>query len=322
MSVELEFRAALREALDEELARDERVILFGEDVAVAGGVFAVTPGLFEKHGAARVFDTPISELAMTGAAYGAAITGLRPVLEIMFGDFLALSMDSLINQATKYSFLTGGRQGVPLVIRSVVGAGGRFGAIHSQMPVSWLMGIPGLKIVAPSTPADAKGLLKGAIRDENPVVFFEHKRLYSIKGEVGGDEAFELGRAAVVREGRDVTLVSAMKGVHDCLAAAELLEAEGVSAEVIDLRTLRPLDAATVLQSVIKTNRIAVVEEGPLTGGWAGEVIAVVTEHGLGDLDDAWRIATANSPIPYSPPLEDAFLPGPERIAAEVLARP
>ncbi|TMK25026.1 MAG: alpha-ketoacid dehydrogenase subunit beta [Actinobacteria bacterium] len=322
MSVELEFRAALREALDEELARDERVILFGEDVAVAGGVFAVTPGLFEKHGPARVFDTPISELAMTGAAYGAAITGLRPVLEIMFGDFLALSMDSLINQATKYSFLTGGRQGVPLVIRSVVGAGGRFGAIHSQMPVSWLMGIPGLKIVAPSTPADAKGLLKGAIRDENPVVFFEHKRLYSIKGEVGGDEAFELGRAAVVREGRDVTLVSAMKGVHDCLAAAELLEAEGVSAEVIDLRTLRPLDAATVLQSVIKTNRIAVVEEGPLTGGWAGEVIAVVTEHGLGDLDDAWRIATANSPIPYSPPLEDAFLPGPERIAAEVLARP
>ena len=322
MSVELEFRAALREALDEELARDERVILFGEDVAVAGGVFAVTPGLFEKHGPARVFDTPISELAMTGAAYGAAITGLRPVLEIMFGDFLALSMDSLINQATKYSFLTGGRQGVPLVIRSVVGAGGRFGAIHSQMPVSWLMGIPGLKIVAPSTPADAKGLLKGAIRDENPVVFFEHKRLYSLKGEVGGDEAFELGRAAVVREGRDVTLVSAMKGVHDCLAAAELLEAEGVSAEVIDLRTLRPLDAATVLQSVIKTNRIAVVEEGPLTGGWAGEVIAVVTEHGLGDLDDAWRIATANSPIPYSPPLEDAFLPGPERIAAEVLARP
>jgi pyruvate/2-oxoglutarate/acetoin dehydrogenase E1 component len=322
VSVELEFRAALREALDEELARDERVILFGEDVAVAGGVFAVTPGLFEKHGPARVFDTPISELAMTGAAYGAAITGLRPVLEIMFGDFLALSMDSLINQATKYSFLTGGRQGVPLVIRSVVGAGGRFGAIHSQMPVSWLMGIPGLKIVAPSTPADAKGLLKGAIRDENPVVFFEHKRLYSIKGEVGGDEAFDLGRAAVVREGRDVTLVSAMKGVHDCLAAAELLEAEGVSAEVIDLRTLRPLDAATVLQSVIKTNRIAVVEEGPLTGGWAGEVIAVVTEHGLGDLDDAWRIATANSPIPYSPPLEDAFLPGPERIAAEVLARP
>ena len=180
---EIEFREAIRDALDEELARDERVIFFGEDVAIAGGVFAATPGLYEKYGASRVFDTPISELAMTGAAYGAAVTGLRPVLEIMFGDFLALSMDSLINQATKYHFLTEGRYGVPLVIRSVVGAGGRFGAIHSQMPVSWLMGIPGLKIAAPATPADAKGLLKAAIRDENPVVFFEHKRLYSLKGE-------------------------------------------------------------------------------------------------------------------------------------------
>ena len=175
------------------------MILFGEDVALAGGVFAVTPGLYEKHGPTRVFDTPISELAMTGAAYGAAITGLRPVLEIMFGDFLALSMDSLINQATKYWFLTGGRQSVPLVIRSVVGAGGRFGAIHSQMPVSWLMGIPGLKIVAPATPADAKGLLKAAIRDENPVVFFEHKRLYSLKGEVDGDDRPARPRAVVAR---------------------------------------------------------------------------------------------------------------------------
>ncbi len=319
---ELAFREAVRQALDEELERDERVIFFGEDVAIAGGVFAVTPGLHEKHGAARVFDTPISELALTGAAYGAAITGLRPVLEIMFGDFLALSMDSLINQATKYWFLTGGRQSVPLVIRSVVGAGGRFGAIHSQMPVSWLMGIPGLKIVAPATPADAKGLLKAAIRDENPVVFFEHKRLYSLTGESGGDEPIPLGSARVVREGADVTLVSAMKGVHDCLAAADALAESGVDAEVIDLRTLRPLDVDTVIASVGKTNRVAVVEEGPLTGGWAGEVLALVTEHSLGDLDDAWRIATSNSPIPYSPPLEDAFLPGPERIAREVLERP
>ena len=319
---EIEFRQAIRDALDEELARDERVIFFGEDVAIAGGVFAATPGLYEKYGPSRVFDTPISELAMTGAAYGAAVTGMRPVLEIMFGDFLALSMDSLINQATKYHFLTEGRYGVPLVIRSVVGAGGRFGAIHSQMPVSWLMGIPALKIVAPATPADAKGLLKASIRDDNPVVFVEHKRLYSIKGDVESDEPLALGRAHIVRVGDDVTLVSAMKGVHDCLAAAEILEAEGVSAEVIDLRTLRPLDFATVVVSVEKTNRIAVVEEGPLTGGWAGELLALVTEHALGDLDDAWRITTANSPIPYSPPLEDAFLPGPDRIAAEVLARP
>lgn len=319
-AAEIDFREALRQALDEELERDERVILFGEDVAVAGGVFAVTPGLYEKYGSKRVFDTPISELAMTGAAYGAAITGLRPVLEIMFGDFLALSMDSVINQMTKYRFLTEGRYGCPVVIRSVVGAGGRFGAIHSQMPASWLMGITGLKIVTPATPADAKGLLKAAIRDDNPVVFLEHKRLYGVKGEVG-TEPVPLGSAQVVREGADVTLVSAMKGVHDCLEAAERLAVEGVSAEVVDLRTLRPLDVETVMTSVVKTNRVAVVEEGPLTGGWAGEVLARVTEVGLGDLDDAWRIATPNSPIPYSPPLEDAFLPGPERIVAEVLAR-
>jgi acetoin:2,6-dichlorophenolindophenol oxidoreductase subunit beta len=320
-TADVEFRDAIRQALDEELERDERVIFYGEDVAVAGGVFAVTPGLHKKYGPRRVFDTPISELAITGAAYGAAITGLRPVVEIMFGDFLALSMDSLINQATKYWFLSGGRQSVPLVIRSVVGAGGRFGAIHSQMPVSWLMGIPGLKIVAPSTPSDARLLLKAAIRDENPVVFFEHKRLYSIKGELEDGEPERLGRARVVREGRDVTLVTAMKGVYDCLAAAEQLAAAGREAEVVDLRTIRPIDLDTILASVAKTNRIAVVEEGPLTGGWAGEVLALVTEHGLGDLDDAWRIATSDSPIPYSPPLEDAFLPGADRIVREVLAR-
>jgi pyruvate/2-oxoglutarate/acetoin dehydrogenase E1 component len=320
---ELEVREAIRQALDEELERDERVIFFGEDVAVAGGVFAVTPGLHEKYGASRVFDTPISELAMTGAAYGASITGSRPVLEIMFGDFLALSMDVLINQATKYWFLSGGRQSCPLVIRSVVGAGGRFGAIHSQTPVPWLMGITGLKLVAPSNPADAKGLLKAAIRDENPVIFFEHKRLYPLKGDVpSGDVTVPLGKANVIRSGGDVTLVSAMKGVHDSLAAAELLAQQGVQAEVIDLRTIRPVDIETLLTSVQKTNRIAIVEEGPLTGGWASEVLALVTEHGLGDLDDAWRITTANSPIPYSPPLEDAFLPSPERIAHEVLTRP
>jgi pyruvate/2-oxoglutarate/acetoin dehydrogenase E1 component len=319
---EIDFREAVRAALDEELEHDERVILFGEDVAIAGGVFATTPGLHEKYGQDRVFDTPISELAMTGAAYGAALTGKRPVLEIMFGDFLALSMDSLINQATKYWFLSGERYGCPLTIRSVVGAGGRFGAIHSQMPVSWLMGITGLKIVAPSTPADAKGLLKAAIRDDNPVIFFEHKRLYQVKGEVNGGGPGELGRAQVVRQGDDVTLVSAMKGVGDCLEASERLAAQGVSAEVIDLRTLRPLDLDTVMQSVVRTNRIAVVEEGPLTGGWAGEVLARVVEEGLGDLDDAWRITTDNTPIPYSPPLEDAFLPGADRIVREVTARP
>jgi acetoin:2,6-dichlorophenolindophenol oxidoreductase subunit beta len=314
------FRTAVRDALDEELAGDERVIFFGEDVAVAGGVFATTTGLYEKYGADRVFDTPISELALAGAAFGSAVNGLRPVIEIMFGDFLTLAMDMLVNQASKYWFLTQEQVSVPLVIRSVVGAGGRFGAIHSQMPASWFMGVPGLKVVAPSTPADAKALLKAAIRDDNPVLFFEHKRLYGLEGEVNG-AAGRLGEAAVVREGRDVTLVSAMKGVHDALEAAERLEQERVAAEVIDLRTLRPIDTETVLASVRKTNRIAVVEEGPLTGGWAGEVLASVTEQALGHLDDAWRIATPNTPIPYSPPLEDAFLPGADRIVSEILGR-
>jgi pyruvate/2-oxoglutarate/acetoin dehydrogenase E1 component len=320
MTSTMDFRSAVREALDEELSADDRVIFFGEDVAVAGGVFAVTGGLQEKHGPERVFDTPISELALAGAAFGAAITGLRPVVEIMFGDFLTLVMDSLVNQATKYWFLSGEQVPVPMVVRSVVGGGGRFGAIHSQVPVSWFMGVPGLKIVAPATPADAKGLLRSAIQDDNPVLFFEHKRLYGLTGEVDG-EPVPLGKARVAREGTDVTIVSAMNGVHESLKAADLLAADGLEAEVIDLRTLRPLDIPTVLGSVAKTSRVVIVEEGPLTGGWAGEVLARVTEEGLGDLDDAWRIATAESPIPYSPPLEDAFLPSAERIAREVRAR-
>jgi pyruvate/2-oxoglutarate/acetoin dehydrogenase E1 component len=317
-----EFRKAIKEALDEELERDGRVVFFGEDVAVNGGVFAATPGLYERYGPERVFDTPISELALAGAAYGSAICGLRPVLEIMFGDFLPLVMDMLVNQATKSWYLTGGEVPVPLVVRGAYGAGGRFGAIHSQTPIAWLTSVTGLKIVTPSTPADAKGLLKAAIRDDNPVVFLEHKRLYSIKGDIPeGDHVVPLGRAHVMREGRDVTVVAAAKSVHDALAAADALGGAGVSAEVIDLRTVRPVDWETIVGSVEKTNRLCVVEEGPLTGGWAGEVVALVTEHALGDLDDAWRIATADHPVPYSPLLEDAFLPGAELIAAEILAR-
>ena len=316
----MDFRSAVREALDEALAADERVILFGEDVAVAGGVFAVTPGLYEKYGAERVFDTPISELALAGAAFGSAVNGLRPVIEIMFGDFLPLVMDSVVNQMSKYWFLTGGEISVPVVIRSVVGAGGRFGAIHSQMPASWFMGVPGVKIVAPAFPADAKALLRAAIDDDNPVLFFEHKRLYGLEGEVNGAPA-RIGEAAIVREGRHVTLVSAMRGVHECLAAAERLAADGIDAEVVDLRTLRPLDGDTILASLEKTTRVVVVEEGPLTGGWGGEVLAVVAERGLGDVDDMWRITTPDTPVPYSPPLEDAHLPGADRIVAEVSRR-
>lgn len=317
----LEFREAIRQALDEELEHDQRVVFFGEDVAIAGGVFAATPGLYEKYGPARVFDTPISELALTGAAFGSAVCGLRPVIEIMFGDFLTLAMDSLVNQSAKYFYISAEQASVPLVVRAAVGAGGRFGAIHSQSPGNWFQNVPGLKIVAPSCPADAKGLLKAAIRDDNPVLFLEHKRLYSVKQELAADQTLALGAAHVVREGRDVTLVSVMKGVSDCLEAAELLSAAGIEAEVIDLRTLRPLDGETVLRSLAKTNRLVAVEEGPLTGGWAGEVLAIAAEHGLHDIDDVWRLATADHPIPFSPPLEDAFLPSAASIAASVTAR-
>jgi pyruvate/2-oxoglutarate/acetoin dehydrogenase E1 component len=316
----VEFRVAVRDALDEELARDERVILFGEDIAAAGGVFVTTPGLSEKYGDERVFDTPISELALIGAAYGSAVCGKRPVIEIMFGDFLPLVMDGVINQATKYWYLSNEQGSVPLVILSVIGAGGRFGAIHSQTPVGWFHSVPGLKIACPSTPSDAKSLLKDAIRDDNPVLFLEHKRLRGLKGEID-EEPLPFVKAPIARAGSDLTIVSAMKGLHDSLAAADALARDGIDCEVIDLRTIKPLDIETVIASVERTTRLLVVEEGPLTGGWAGEVMALVTEHALGSLDDAWRLATADTPIPYSPPLEDAFLPGPEAIIQSVKER-
>jgi acetoin:2,6-dichlorophenolindophenol oxidoreductase subunit beta len=315
---ELEFRRAIRDALDEELARDASVIFFGEDVAKAGGVFAVTPGLWEKY-PDRVIDTPISELALAGAAFGSAVCGKRPIFEIMFGDFLPLAMDSLVNQSAKYWYISNEQASVPLVVRSAIGAGGRFGAIHSQTPISWFLGVPGLKIVGPATPADAKGLLKSAIRDPNPVLFLEHKRLYSIRGEVNGDVA-PLGKGALLRKGDDITIVAAMKTVHDSLAAAKTLAERGVEADVIDLRTLRPMDIDLILESLAKTSRLVVVEEGPRTGGWAAEVLARVSEAALDQLDDIWRITTADAPIPYSPTLEDAFLPSPDVIVESILA--
>jgi pyruvate/2-oxoglutarate/acetoin dehydrogenase E1 component len=318
----LEFRAAVRDALAEELERDPAVVFFGEDVAAAGGVFAATPGLMERFGPERVFDTPISELALAGAAFGAAVTGLRPVLEIMFGDFMALPMDSLVNQAAKYWYISNEQASVPLVVRSAVGGGGRFGAIHSQMHGTWFQGIPGLKIAAPSSPREAKGLLKAAIRDDNPVIFLEHKRLYSVKGEAPpAGEVIPLGEAAVARRGADLTIVSISKGVRDALSAAEALADDGFDAEVIDLRTLRPLDLDTVLASVERTNRLLAVEEGPRTGGWSSGLLGVVAERALHDLDDAWIVATDETPIPYSPTLEDAFIPGADAIAASVRDR-
>jgi acetoin:2,6-dichlorophenolindophenol oxidoreductase subunit beta len=301
------------------------VVFFGEDIAAEqGGVFAVTPRVQERFGAERVFDTPISELAITGAAFGAAVTGLRPIIEIMFGDFMGLAMDSLVNQSAKYWYLSNQQSSAPLVVRSAVGGGGRFGAIHSQTHATWFQGIPGLKIVFPSSPAEAKSLLKASIRDENPVIFLEHKRLYSVKGPAPdpGDAVIALGRANIARPGTDITIASAGKGVPDALQAAQQLsEQNGIEAEVIDLRTLRPLDLETVLQSVARTNRLLVVEEGPTTGGWASGLLGQVAEHGLHDLDDAWLLTTAELPIPYSPTLEDAFIPDADAIVSAVRDR-
>jgi pyruvate/2-oxoglutarate/acetoin dehydrogenase E1 component len=320
--VTLDFRTAIREALAEELERDERVVFLGEDVAAPGGVFAVTPGLQERFGPTRVIDTPISELALAGAAFGSAVTGLRPVIEIMFGDFMPLAMDSLVNQSAKYWYMSNEQASVPLVVRCAVGAGGRFGAIHSQNPSSWFQGVPGLKVVCPAFPGEAKALLKGAIRDDNPVLFLEHKRLYSLSEEQTPENGvLSAGEARVVRAGGDLTLVSVMKGVHDALAAADLLAADGLEAEVIDLRSLRPLDLQTVLDSVARTNRLVAVEEGPALGGWAAGLVGAVAAEALEDLDDAWMLTTPDTPIPYSPPLEDAFLPGAQAIAESVRAR-
>jgi pyruvate/2-oxoglutarate/acetoin dehydrogenase E1 component len=319
----LEFRTAIRDALAEELERDPSVIFFGEDVAIPGGVFKVTPDLYERFGPERVFDTPISELALAGAAYGAAVTGMRPVFEVMFGDFMALPMDSLINQAAKFWYISKEQGTVPLVVRSAVGAGGRFGAIHSQTHGTWFQGIPGIKIAFPSSAAEAKGLLKGAIRDDNPVIFLEHKRLYSVKGPppTPDQEIIPLGVARVARSGADLTLVTVGKGVTNALEAAEQLAHDGIDLEVIDLRTLRPLDLDTVLASVARTNRVLAVEEGPRLGGWATGLLGMVAEQGLHDLDDAWILATAETPIPYSPTLEDAFLPQAEAIVDSVRGR-
>ena len=317
----LEFRDAIRDALAEELERDPAVIFFGEDVAAPGGVFKVTTELFERFGPERVFDTPISELALAGAAYGAAATGLRPVIEVMFGDFMGLTMDSLVNQAAKLWYVSAEQRSAPLVVRSAVGAGGRFGAMHSQTHGTWFQGVPGLKIAFPSSPAEAKALLKGAIRDDNPVLFLEHKRLYSVKGPPPEREVIALGEAAIARAGDDLTIVSIGKGVPDALAAAEELAGEGISAEVVDLRTLRPLDLQTVLASVARTNRVLAVEEGPRTGGWASGLLGLVAEQGLHDLDDAWIVATDETPIPYSPTLEDAYVPDAAAIVASVRGR-
>lgn len=316
----LAYRDAVRRALDEEMARDENVIFFGEDVARAGGVFKVTPGLFEKYGEDRVRDTPISETAIIGAAIGAAITGLRPVVEIMFADFAAVAYDQIINQAAKMRYMSGGQISVPITIRMANGAGMSFGAQHSQSCEGWFMSVPGLKVAAPGTPADALGLLKTAVRDPNPVIFLEHKALYSDRAEIpDGEYLVPFGKAAICREGRHVTLVAIQRMVQMALKAADLLAQEGIECEVIDLRTLAPLDVAAVQQSVCKTTRLITVEEAPAAGGWGGVVISQIMDEAIWCLDaPVLRVTMGEGIVPFSPPLERALIPDEQQIIAAV----
>lgn len=315
------YREAVVRALDEEMAHDENVIFFGEDVAKAGGVFKVTPGLWEKYGGVRVRDTPISENAIIGAGIGAAVTGLRPVVELMFADFAAVTLDQIINQAAKFRYMSGGQLKVPLTIRAAQGAGQGFGSQHSQCVETWFMHAPGLKVVVPSTPADVLGLLKTAIRDDNPVVFLEHKSLYTDKGEVPdhNNHLIPFGVANVVREGTDVTIVATQQMVKVALRAAEELDKQGISCEVIDPRTLVPLDLDTIVNSVKKTGRLITVEEAIRAGGWGAEVATQVTDTAIWYLEGpVVRVTMGASIIPFSGPLEAALIPDKDDVIAAV----
>ena len=318
---EITYRDALCEALREEMLRDETVFVLGEDVGrYWKGAFKVTKGLAEEFGDERVRDTPISESSIIGVATGAAITGMRPVAEIMFGDLSALAMDQIANQAAKLRYMFGGQVKVPVVIRMPFGAGVNIAAHHSQSLEAWFMHVPGLKIAMPSTAYDAKGLLKTAIRDDNPVMFFEHKLLYSIKGSVPEEEyTVPLGVADVKREGEDVTIVATLYMVHKSLAAAEELDRQGISAEVVDPRTLVPLDKQSIVDSVKKTGRIVIVTEDCKTGGVSAEIAAVVAEEAIDYLDaPVKRLAEPDTPIPFSPPLEKFVIPDENRIIGAV----
>ncbi len=315
---EITMAQAVNEALAEELRRDERVFIVGEDVAEAGTPFKVMSGLVEEFGPERVLDSPISEAGITGLAVGAAMTGMRPVVDIMFGDFLTLVMDQLANQAAKAHYMSGGKLTVPLVLRTTLGATRRSAAQHSQSLQAWVAHVPGLKVVLPSTPFDAKGLLKTAVRDDNPVVFIEDKMDFRVKGKVPADEyTLPLGVADVKRAGEDVTLVGTSSMVRVCLEAAELLAADGISAEVVDPRTLSPLDEDTLVRSAEKTGRAVVVDEGHRRYGVTAELASVIGERAFYHLDaPVKRLGALDVPVPFSPPLEDETVPTPERVAA------
>jgi pyruvate dehydrogenase E1 component beta subunit len=315
---EITIAQAVNEALAEEMRRDERVFVIGEDVAEAGTPFKVLSGLVEEFGTDRVLDSPISEAGIAGIGVGAAMTGLRPVVDIMFGDFLTLVMDQLANQAAKAHYMSGGKLTVPLVLRTTLGATRRSAAQHSQSLHAWVAHVPGLKVVLPSNAHDAKGLLKSAIRDDNPVVFIEDKMDWRLRGEVPeGEYTVPFGVARVARAGDDVTLVGTSSMVHVCLQAADLLAAEGISAEVVDPRTLSPLDADTLVRSAEKTGRAIVVDEGHRSYGVTAELAAVIAERAFYHLDaPIRRLGALDVPVPFSPTLEDETVPTPDTVAA------
>ncbi|MFZ3263864.1 MAG: alpha-ketoacid dehydrogenase subunit beta [Terriglobales bacterium] len=308
---ELTFAQAIREALAEEMRRDSTVCILGEDVAEAGTPFKVLAGLLEEFGKDRVLDTPISEAGFTGLAVGAAMTGMRPIVDIMFGDFITLTMDQMVNQAAKVHYMSGGKWKVPMVMRTTMGATRRSAAQHSQSLHAWFCHAPGLKVVMPSTPYDAKGLLKAAIRDDNPVVFFEDKMMYKLKGNVpAGDYTIPLGVADIKRVGEDITLVATSSMVQVALSAAAMLEEVGVSAEVVDPRTLWPLDEKTLIESARKTSRAIVLDEGYERYGVTAELASVIATGAFYDLDaPVKRMGAMHVPIPFSPPLEDVTVP-------------
>jgi acetoin:2,6-dichlorophenolindophenol oxidoreductase subunit beta len=318
---ELTYRDAVARGIAQEMARDPDVVFLGEDVAKAGGVFKATVGLLDQFGPVRVRDTPISEQAILGAAMGAAMTGLKPIAEIMFSDFLAVCFDYVANEFPKSRYMSNGQLKCPLVVRTGNGAGSRFGAQHSQSVENWAMMIPGLKVVAPSTPRDVVGLMAAAVRDPDPVIFFEHKSLYAVKGEVPDGEIVDtLGTAKVVRPGRDATILALALMVPRAVEAADRLAREhGIDCEVIDVRSLVPLDTQTILGSVGRTHRLFTVEENPRLCGWGAEIVSIVADEAFYDLDGPpVRITTPHLPLPAADALEDAVLPNVERIVERV----
>jgi pyruvate dehydrogenase E1 component beta subunit len=317
---QLRYIRAITEALEEEMARDDDVFIIGEDVGRAGGIFSATRGLYEKFGPDRVKDTPISEAAFLGLALGAAISGLRPVVEIMFIDFITVCMDQLVNQIAKFRYMFGGQYKVPMVIRTLAGGGLSAGPHHSQCLEAWFTHIPGIKVVMPSTPYDVKGLLKATIRDDNPVLFIEHKDLLRLNGDVPEEEyLIPLGKADIKRSGKDVTVVATSKMVHEALTAAEKLAEEGIELEVIDPRTLSPLDMETILTSVKKTGRLVVAHEAVKFCGFGAEIAAAIAEEAFDYLDaPIKRIGAPFTPVPFSPPLEKTYLVGSQQIIEAV----